>query len=82
MKAPNEITEDMLHEDGSGYFTTKNMEAEYDHTDDSIDADTETTEDMMYPDGSSYFTTKDMEADTAVSCKDCPDDECMSCCYR
>ena len=25
MKAPNEITEDMLHEDGSGYFTTKNM---------------------------------------------------------
>ena len=81
--------EDMMYEDGSTHFTTKDMEAEYDHTDDSIDVDTEPTEDMMYPDGSSYFTTKDMEAEydrDVVSCKDCPDDECtghcMSCCYR
>ena len=127
-------TEDMMYEDGSSYFTTKDMEAEYEITDDmkgsntlmntdtyptleqlkacigdytphpysaaylemfsssgcvldeeyvSSDiydaADTEITEDMMYPDGSSHFITKDMES---VSCKDCPDDECMSCCYR
>ena len=83
----DETTEDMMYEDGSSYFTTKDMEAEYDCTEDVVD--TETTEDMMYPDGSSHFTTKDMEAEydhTDVSCKDCPDDECtghcMSCCYR
>ena len=29
MKALNEITEDMMYEDGSSYFTTKDMEAEY-----------------------------------------------------
>ena len=32
MKTLNEITEDMMYEDGSSYFTTKDMEAEYDHT--------------------------------------------------
>ena len=77
-------TEDMMYEDGSSYFTTKDMEAEYDPTDDVVD--NETTEDMMYPDCSSHFTIKDMEAEYGVSCKDCPDDECtghcMSCCYR
>ena len=30
-------TEDMMYEDGSSYFTTKDMEAEYDPTDDRID---------------------------------------------
>ena len=93
MKTLNETTEDMMYEDGSSYFTTKDMEVEYDFdssvfcTEDVVD--TETTEDMMYPDCSSHFTTKDMEAEynpTDVSCKDCPDDECtghcMSCYYR
>ena len=72
-----ETAEDMMYEDGSSYFTTKDMEAEYDDNDDSIDVDTETTEDMMYPDCSTHFTTKDMEAEyapTDVSCKDCPAD--------
>ena len=79
-----ETTEDMMYEDGSSYFTTKDMELEHDPTEDVVD--TETTEDMMYPDCSSHFTIKDMEAEYGVSCKDCPDDECtghcMSCCYR
>ena len=88
-----EITEDMMYPDGSSYFTTKDMEAEYDCIEDVVDnettedaVDNEITEDMMYPDCSSHFIIKDMEAEYDVSCKDCPDDECtghcMSCCYR
>ena len=58
-----------MHEDGSSYFTTKNMEAEYDssdfYTEDVVD--TEITEDMMHEDGSSYFTTKNMRTEAMYS---------------